>query len=187
MSLYWTEWRESVSMDSVNPSDNHNASFRIPRDGGTPPLLRAQRPPALRAGPGGAPPQHDQEAGGGLHRLPGQRTHPRHPGPIQEESQVSCLSGSSIGSVADPDPYVFGPPGFGSGSISHKYGFGSFYHPAKTVRNTLIPTVFLLLFDFLSLKNHVNVPWKSNKQKNFFWRLECQYENSRIRIRIRIY
>jgi hypothetical protein len=78
-------------MDSVNPSDNHNAPFRIPRDGGTAPLLRAERPPAIRAGAGGAPPQHDQEAGGGLHHLPGQHTHPRHPGPVQEESQVSHL------------------------------------------------------------------------------------------------
>jgi hypothetical protein len=32
----------------------------------------------------------------------------------------------------------------------------------------LIPTVLLILFDFLSLKNDVNVPSKSNKQKNFF-------------------
>jgi hypothetical protein len=29
-------------------------------------------------------------------------------------------------SVADPDPPVFGPPG--SGSISQKYGSGSFFH-----------------------------------------------------------
>jgi hypothetical protein len=28
-------------------------------------------------------------------------------------------------SVADPDPYVFGPPGSASGSVSHKYGSGS--------------------------------------------------------------
>jgi hypothetical protein len=50
-------------------------------------------------------------------------------------------------SVADPDPdldpedpHVFGPPGSGSSS-------GSFYH------------------DFLSLKNYVKVPSKSNKKK----------------------
>jgi hypothetical protein len=43
----------------------------------------------------------------------------------------------------DPDPHVFGPPGSGSGSD---------YHQAKKVRNTLIPTALLLLFDFLSLK-----------------------------------
>jgi hypothetical protein len=38
------------------------------------------------------------------------------------------------GSVADPDPHVFGPPG--SGSTSQRYGSvsGSFYHHAKIVR-----------------------------------------------------
>jgi hypothetical protein len=35
-------------------------------------------------------------------------------------------------------------------------------------RKTLILNVFLLLLDFLSLKNHVKVHSKSNKQKNFF-------------------
>jgi hypothetical protein len=49
-------------------------------------------------------------------------------------------------SVADmdlSDPYVFGPPGSGSRSISQRYGSGSgsFYHQAKTVRNNFIPTV----------------------------------------------
>jgi hypothetical protein len=49
------------------------------------------------------------------------------------------------GSVADPNPDqdVFWPPG--SGSISQRYGSGSgsgsFYHHAKIVRKTLIPTV----------------------------------------------
>jgi hypothetical protein len=48
-------------------------------------------------------------------------------------------------SVADPnpapdtqDPYVFGPPG--SGSISTRYGSGSFYNQAKI--EALVPTVF---------------------------------------------
>jgi hypothetical protein len=43
-------------------------------------------------------------------------------------------------SVADavPDPHVFGPPG--SGSISQRYGSGSFFHQAKIIRKTLIPT-----------------------------------------------
>ncbi len=63
------------------------------------------------------------------------------------------------------DPHIFGPPG--SGSISQRYGSGSFFHHAKIVRKTLIPTI-LWLFDFLSLKNYVNVPSKSNKQKNVF-------------------
>jgi hypothetical protein len=41
----------------------------------------------------------------------------------------------------DPqDPHVFGPPGSGSGSISQRYRSGSFYHQAKKVRKTLIPT-----------------------------------------------
>ncbi len=39
------------------------------------------------------------------------------------------------------DQYVFGPPGSESGSISQRYGSGSFYHQAKIVRKTLIPTV----------------------------------------------
>ena len=42
---------------------------------------------------------------------------------------------------------------------------GSFYYQAKIVRKTLIPTVLWLIFDFLSLKNYVNVPSKRNKQK----------------------
>jgi hypothetical protein len=86
----------------------------------------------------------------------------------------SCQADYLCSSVADPDPsdpYVFGPPG--SGSISQRYGSGSrsFYHQAKIVRKTLIPTaLYLLLFDFLSLKNdvRVNVPSKYNKKKNSF-------------------
>jgi hypothetical protein len=70
-------------------------------------------------------------------------------------------------SVADPDPsdsYVFGPPGFGS---------GSFYHQAKTVRKTFITIILLHLSDFLSLKSYVNVPSKSHKQKFFFKLIFC--------------
>jgi hypothetical protein len=72
----------------------------------------------------------------------------------------------------NPDPSVFGPPG--TGSISHRYGSesGSFYHQAKIVRKTLISTALWLLFYFLSLKNYVNVPSKSDKQKHWiilFW------------------
>ncbi len=73
--------------------------------------------------------------------------------------------------VADPDPsdtYVFRPHGPGSGSISQKYwsGSGSYYHQAKIVRKTLIPNALWPLFDFLSLKNEINVPLKNKKQKN---------------------
>jgi hypothetical protein len=39
---------------------------------------------------------------------------------------------------------------------------------SKIVRKTLIPTVFWLLYDILSLKNDVNVPSKRNKEKNFW-------------------
>ncbi len=42
------------------------------------------------------------------------------------------------GGPEPPDPHVFGPPG--SGSISQRYGSGSFYDQAKIVRKTLIPT-----------------------------------------------
>ncbi len=43
----------------------------------------------------------------------------------------------------DPDPHVFGPPGSGSTSPRYGsgYGSGSFYHHAKIVRKTLIPTI----------------------------------------------
>ncbi len=63
---------------------------------------------------------------------------------------VPCLTTlvSQVGklktSVADPnpdtdppDPHVFGP----SGSISQRYGSGSFYHHAKIVRKTLMSTI----------------------------------------------
>ncbi len=89
------------------------------------------------------------------------------------------------GSVADPDLHVFGP----SGSTSQKYGSGSgscsgsgsFYHHAKIVRKTLIPTILWLFLTFFSLKNDVNVASKSNQQKNcvkklvFCWHLEGQW------------
>jgi hypothetical protein len=48
-----------------------------------------------------------------------------------------------------PDPHIFGPRG--SGSISQRYGSGSFYHPSiikQIVRKTLIPTVLWILLDF---------------------------------------
>ncbi len=53
------------------------------------------------------------------------------------------------GSVADPDPsdpYVFGPLGPGSGSISQSYGSGSFYHQAKIGRKNLSSYCFLTSF-----------------------------------------
>ncbi len=55
-------------------------------------------------------------------------------------------------------------------SISTRYGYGSgsFYHQAKIVRKTLIPTVLLLFYDFLSLKNNVNVSSKNLEKKIIF-------------------
>ncbi len=62
-------------------------------------------------------------------------------------------------SVADPDPYVFGPSG--SGSVSRKCrsgsGSGSCHHQAKIVRKTLISTVLWLFYYLLSMKNDLKV------------------------------
>jgi hypothetical protein len=83
----------------------------------------------------------------------------------------------------------FGPPGYESRSDSQRDGSGgsgSFYHQAKIVRKTWIPTVLLLLSDFLSLKNDVNVPSKSRKMWKkivFVGVLKANDENSEIRIR----
>ncbi len=43
----------------------------------------------------------------------------------------------------------FWPPRSASGSISRRYGSGSFYHQAKIERKTSISTVSWLLYDFL--------------------------------------
>jgi hypothetical protein len=56
----------------------------------------------------------------------------------------------------------------GSGSVSQRYGFGTFHHPAKIVRKTLISFLLRLLLYFLSLENDGNIPTKSNKQPNIF-------------------
>jgi hypothetical protein len=47
---------------------------------------------------------------------------------------------------------------------------------SKNRKINLDPTVLRLLYDFLSLKNYLNVPSKSNKHKtkNNFWQLEGQ-------------
>ncbi len=68
--------------------------------------------------------------------------------------------------VAAPDPYVFGPTGFGS--INQRYGSGSFSSSSKNSKKNLDSYCFVTSFDFLSLKNDVNVPSKCNKQKNIF-------------------
>jgi hypothetical protein len=55
---------------------------------------------------------------------------------------TSCTISIVQASVPDPpDPHVFGPPGSGSTSQRYGSGSGSFYHHAKIVRKTLIPTI----------------------------------------------
>jgi hypothetical protein len=49
---------------------------------------------------------------------------------LSEQSEISKCFQSAMGI---PDPYVFGPPGSGSGSVSQRYGSGSLYHQAKIV------------------------------------------------------
>jgi hypothetical protein len=63
---------------------------------------------------------------------------------------------------------IFGPPRSGSISVRYASGSssGSFCHQAKIVRKNLILSVLWLLYDFLSLKNDVNVAWKISKQKS---------------------
>jgi hypothetical protein len=60
------------------------------------------------------------------------------------------------------------------------------YNQAKIVRKILIPIVCVTFYVFLSLKNDVTVPSKSNKPKNFCgFFLKVTDENCRIRSRIR--
>jgi hypothetical protein len=64
------------------------------------------------------------------------------------------------------DPCVFGPPGSASGSVIFLYRSGSFHLWAQRWRKTLITTFLWLFYDFISLKNDINVPSKRNKNKN---------------------
>ncbi len=64
-------------------------------------------------------------------------------------------------SVADPDPYNFGPPG--SESISQRCGSGSFYHQARIVRKTLIPTVLWLFIDFFIFEKGCKCTFKKSQ------------------------
>ncbi len=69
---------------------------------------------------------------------------------------------------------IFGPP-----------GSGSFYHHAKIVKKNLDSYYFVTLYDFLSLKNDVNVPYLQKvsvisrkncvKKSVFCWHLEGQW------------
>jgi hypothetical protein len=97
------------------------------------------------------------------------------PDPDPPDPLVLCLPDT------DSDPLVRG--------MDPDPDTGNFYHQAKIVKKTLIPTVLWLLLDFLPLKIDVNVPSKGNKQKNFLNKnllfvavLKVNDENSRIRI-----
>ncbi len=101
-------------------------------------------------------------------------------------------------SVTDPDqnpdpsdPYVFGPPGSGSGSISQRYGSGSGsdYHQAKKKKN-LDSYCFVTSFWLFIFEKWCKCTFKSNKQTSFFKNkllfvgiLKVNDEKSRIRIR----
>ncbi len=101
------------------------AEHPVPR--GVHRIRRAEQCRGQEAGPGGLVPRQRRFQGARLmQQLPGL------PG------QVPCRFLSD----ADPDPsdrYVLGP--LGSGSVSYRYESGPFYHQAKIVRKTLIPTV----------------------------------------------
>ncbi len=99
-------------------------------------------------------------------------------------------------SVADPDPdpsdaYVFrllDPDPLARGMEQ----IWILQSSCKNSKKNLDSYCFMTLFDFLSLKNFVNVPLKSNKQKNFFkisfllasWRSMMKMAGSGSRIRI---
>ncbi len=75
------------------------------------------------------------------------------------------LAETSVADPDPPDPHVFGPPGSGSTRQRYGSGSGSGSGSCKNSNKYLDFYYFVNLFDFLSLKNVVNVPSKSNKQK----------------------
>jgi hypothetical protein len=71
---------------------------------------------------------------------------------MEKNSVKQCCGSGSI---------FFGPLGSRSISTRHRYGFGSgSFYQAKIVRKTLTSTVLLPHYDFLCLKNDVNVEIK---------------------------
>jgi hypothetical protein len=90
-------------------------------------------------------------------------------------------------SVADPNPYVFGHSG--SGSIStNPIRLRIFLPSSKNSKKNLVSYCFVT---FVNDVNGVNVPSKSNEQKNldsfFVDVLKVKDENNRIRLRILIH
>ncbi len=67
-------------------------------------------------------------------------------------------------SVVDPDPYCFGPPGSGSvifctyPDLDLNLDLIPWHQQVQKIRKTVYSNILWLLFDFLSLKNDVNVP-----------------------------
>jgi hypothetical protein len=55
--------------------------------------------------------------------------------------RAPSISAKKTSVVDSEDPYVFGPPGSVSTRYGSSSGSGSFYHQAKIVRKTSIPTV----------------------------------------------
>ncbi len=92
-------------------------------------------------------PSFHRWSSGSLHTLTGFHQYRKH------------VSGS--GSVR------FRPPWSGSAGQRNRSGSRSSHHQAKTLRKPLISTLLWLLYEFLSVKNDVNVASKSNKQKHW--------------------
>jgi hypothetical protein len=77
---------------------------------------------------------------------------------------IQCGGSGSVGSV----PMFFWPPGSESISQRYKIWIRILLSLSKNSKKNLDSYCFVTFFDFLSLKNDVNVvPSKSNKQKNF--------------------
>ncbi len=71
-------------------------------------------------------------------------------------------------SVLEPDPYDpydFGPPGSGSVPVIYLHGSVYFHQHEKKFRKNFIST-FVIIYDFLTLKNDVSVPSKRNTGKH---------------------
>ncbi len=94
-------------------------------------------------------------------------------------------------SVADPDssdPCVFGPPGSGSGPCQSEVRIRTRLSSGKNSKKSLDSYCLVTSFDFLTLKNDVNVPLKVINRINFILNqsfvgiLKVNDENSRIRI-----
>jgi hypothetical protein len=106
-------------------------------------------------------------------------------------SQLLCTllsyTTTYLSSAVDPDPYVFGSPGSRYLIIERTRIHQS--SSKNSTKNLDFYCFFLLLYVFLSLKKEVNVPSKSNPQKNigeklfFVCILKVTDEKSRIRSR----